>query len=162
MDCQAAGDVTNGDLLCEFLDLDLLEGQELGGSGGGEELTTGVVVLTFLGGTDNHRGEGFGFDFLEDFGTAAVAGVGINKDRGLYIAHTGGDTTNGDKVSKVLSADLTDGEGFVAGAARGKGLEENLVATGELGGEVLRLVVDRSGAFILTRLEGGVTVAALS
>jgi hypothetical protein len=153
--------MTNGDLLCEFLDFDFLEGQELGGSGGREELTAGVVVLTFLGGTDNHWGEGFGFDFLEDFGTAAVAGVGVYKNSGLHIAHTGGDTPNGDKVTKVLSTDLADGEGFVTGAAGGKGLEENLVATGELGGEVLRLVVDRSGAFILMRLEGGVAVTAL-
>ena len=128
------GDLADGHLLGEFLDLDLLEGQELGRPRRRVQLALGLVLLAVLRWAESQGGVLLVGDGLEDFATAAVASVGANLDDGLDVGHTGGDTTDGDEMAEVVAAYLTDGQGFLRSiGGHGPGLEDEGVAAGELG-----------------------------
>jgi hypothetical protein len=52
---------------------------------------------------------------LEDLSTARVAGVGVDLEEGLDFGDAGDDSSDGDELAEVRSANLTDGEDGVVG-----------------------------------------------
>lgn len=135
---QGTRDLANGDLLGHFLDLDLLEGQELGSSRRGVELTLGLVVLAVRRRAHAERSKLLVGDGLEDFATATVASVGADLDNRLDVRDTGSDGAHGDELAKVLAADLTDCESLGRLALdECPWLEDERVPPCELGRELL-------------------------
>lgn len=162
VDGEGAGDVADRNLVRHFLDTDFLEREELGGTGGHEELASGVVALAFVRRTVHERGKGLGLDLLEDLGPAAVARVGVHQDGGFHVRDTGCDAADGDEVTEVSTTDVADGHGFRAGfAGRSERLEVDLVTTGEESGEELRGGLEGVGIGADV-YSGGIAVAALS
>lgn len=161
VDSEGTGDVADRNLVRHLLDTDFLEWEKFGGTRRHEKLASGIIALAFIRGTVDERGEGLGLDLLEDLGSAAVARVGVDQDGGFHVRDTCRDATNGDEVAKVGAANVADGHRLCAGfAGGGEGLEVDLVATGEEGGEELRGILEGEG--ISAGVRGGdVAVTAL-
>jgi hypothetical protein len=131
--------MANRHLVCHLLDLDLLEGNKLGGSGGKKQLTLGVVRLTLVGQALGERKELLRVDRLENFTAAAVTGIGIDFNGGLDIGDTSGDAAHSDQTTQMLAAHISNSEGLtgpiVTGAGGSKRLEVEGVSAGEFSGE---------------------------
>lgn len=129
---ELAGNVTDRNLVCHLLNLDLLESKELGCADRVDELSLDIVFLASFGGTHDHRCVLLGGNGLEDLLATLVAGVGINLYGRLDIGHADGNTAHSDELSQMLTTYLAHSQGFVtlltAGSGRGYRLEVEVVS----------------------------------
>lgn len=134
------GNLTDGDLLCQLLNFDLLERKELGTSGGRSELTLGLVLLAVLGRAGCQGAELLVKHRLKDFIATTVARVCVNLHNGLHIGYSGGDGSDRDEVTKVLSTNMSHCQGLGGVVCRpGSRLEDESVPACELSREWFEL-----------------------
>jgi hypothetical protein len=96
VDGELAWDMTNGNLICHFLNLDLLKRHELGRPCGKEKLPLGVIFLASIPRALGERRKLFRRDGLEHFIAASIASISIHFDRRLDIRDSRCDTSDRD------------------------------------------------------------------
>lgn len=99
--------MSRGHLMRQFLDLDVLKRIEFRGPRRHEELSLSVVGFTFSG-TFDKRTEFTTFNFLEDFGAAAVTGVRLDFDGRFDVRNACHDTADSDQVAQLCALDVSD------------------------------------------------------
>lgn len=124
-------------LVRHLLDLDLLKRQELRRPSGQEQLSLGVVGVTFVGGALDHRSELLRGDRLKDLTPASIARVCIDLDRGFHVGNSRCDASNCDEMTEMFPANVADGQSFLITLATRpgwrQGLEVEGVSSSELG-----------------------------
>jgi len=112
---KGSGDVSDGDLVRGFLDLDFLVGNEFRSSVVGDQLSASSVLFTDVAGTISKRHKDLGVDSLVDFETADFANVASNADNGADIRDLGDHTSNSDVTTDKISLQFSQGENLFLG-----------------------------------------------
>ena len=77
------------------------------------KLTVRLVLLAFGRGACSKGSELFRSDFLEDFVSARITGVGIDEEQRLDFRHAGNDPSDSDEFAEMGAADGSDGQNVV-------------------------------------------------
>jgi len=112
-DIEGSWDVTNGDLVRSFLDLDFLIRNEFGSSVVGNQFTTSSVLFTDITGAISKRHENFRVDSLVDFETADFTNVTSAADNRADIRNLGDHTSNGNITTNKLSLQASQRKDFL-------------------------------------------------
>jgi hypothetical protein len=104
--------MANWYLLSHFLNLDFLERLEFGSPCRVMQLSLGLVGLAILGRAFDQRPESLASNWLENLTSTTVASVRINFNSWLHIRNSCSDPSDGNQMTKMLSADLSNSQSF--------------------------------------------------
>ncbi|KAH3664119.1 hypothetical protein OGAPHI_004833 [Ogataea philodendri] len=133
VDGKCSWNMTDRNLVCKFLDLDVLESRELRGSGTWEQFSAMLVAHTSFGSALSQRSKGSGVDFLENLKSTRITSICGDFHGWLDIAHSGDDSSHSDQLSQAGAFHVSHGEGFSSLCAHGKWSEVDEVPSGQLG-----------------------------